>query len=65
MEVIHIIWIQKKVQLVEVINGAYGVRILITLSSDVKFSSEKIERKMLTDPRNVKNSWTYNVWDIK
>ena len=45
--------------------GAFGVRVLVTLSSDVKFSSEKVGTKTLTDPRTANNSWTYNVWDIK
>lgn len=43
----------------------FGVRVLVTLSSDVKFSSEKVGTKTLTDPRTANNSWTYNVWDIK
>ena len=44
---------------------ANGVRVLVDLSSDVKFSSEKVGTTTLKDPRNAEKSWIYNVWDIK
>ena len=44
---------------------AFGTRMLIDLSPDVKFSSERVGTKTLKDPRNTEKNWTYNIWDIK
>ena len=50
---------------VNVRTSANGVRVLVDLAADVKFSSERVGTMNLKDPRNAEKSWTYNVWDIK
>ena len=45
----------------------YGLRILITLSSDVKITKEKVGTKTLTEGNMTTHGGdqTYNVWNIK
>ena len=42
-----------------------GVRVLVSLSSEVKLSETSVGTKTVTDSRNSNNSWTYNVWNLK
>ena len=42
---------------------AYGVRILVSLSSDVKFSKKSVGTKKVTSQYD--NTYTYNVWNIQ
>jgi hypothetical protein len=44
---------------------AFGVRVLVSLSSEVQLSDDATGTKTLKDPRNSSNSYTYNVWDIE
>ncbi len=48
-------------------SGAFVVRVLITLSSDIQLSksSEKTVKNIVGDSDRSHNSYTYNVWDIK
>ena len=44
---------------------SFGVRLLVTLSSEVKLSKTSAETKTIIDPRDYSNSWRYNVWNIE
>lgn len=53
---------------IDTIRGEVGLRILVTLSSDVKITKEKVGTKTLTGGNMStlgSGNQTYNVWNIK
>jgi hypothetical protein len=44
---------------------SYGIRVLVSLPSDVTLSDEATGTKTLIDPRDSSKEYTYNVWDLK
>ncbi len=45
-------------------SNACGLRVLVTLPSEIAIQEQPVGTKTIIDPRDSSNSWTYNVWEL-